>query len=307
MASDYDGAWKDLLHARLKAALWCYFPAIALAIDWSFPPEFLDQELRELAIDEVAQDNRVDLLVKVRTIDGRSQLLYLHIEVQSFREERFPLRVFRYFHGIRSACGEDVVTLIILADLDSDWRPQEYRYERLGCEVVFRFPCCKLLDILPELENDHSLPALAAKAQIAALRTSRSPDQRLSARWKLTRSLYDSGYNKEEIREAYRLIAWMMKLPPAQTLLFRRQVTDYERETAMPLLTDVEESAMEEGRQEGRQEAVLEILADRFQEVPESLETAIRSILDSGRLRILLKEALHCEDLAAFLAGLEQK
>lgn len=90
MGSDYDGAWKDLLHRRLQDTVTCYFPGISGEIDWSHLPEFLDQELRELAIDDEAQDNRVDVLVKVRMLDGDSQRLYLHLEVQSFREEGFP-------------------------------------------------------------------------------------------------------------------------------------------------------------------------------------------------------------------------
>jgi hypothetical protein len=244
--------------------------------------------------------------------DGVTQLLYLHIEVQSFREEDFSRRVFRCFHGIRGACGEDVVTMTILADLDPDWRPDEYHYERLGCEVLFRFPCCKLLDILPQLESDLSLPALAAKAQIAALRTSRHPDQRLAVRWQLTRALYGSGYTKEEIRESYRLIAWMMKLPPPQTLLFRRQMRDYEKEIAMPFLTDVEESAMEEGRQAGRQqglqeglkEGLIAVLSTRFSPVPEHVFAIIRSLTDTRRLQELTQEAVRCRDLEAFAGRL---
>ena len=31
-------------------------------------------------------------------------------------------------------------------NLDPTWKPVEYRYERLGCETTFRFPCCKLLE-----------------------------------------------------------------------------------------------------------------------------------------------------------------
>jgi hypothetical protein len=79
------------------------------------------------------------------------------------RAFRFPLPPCR-------DSGGDVVTLAVLADLQADWKPDTYRYSRLGCEVMFRFPVCKLLEILPSLEEDTSLPALAAKAQIAAIR-----------------------------------------------------------------------------------------------------------------------------------------
>jgi len=303
MVSDYDGAWKDLLHRRLPEILSCYFPEISAAIDLRKPPEFLEQELRELLIADPEGINRVDLLIKVATLDGGSQTLYVHLEVQSFKEEDFPRRVFHCFHGIRRSCGEDVISLVILADLDPEWMPQEYTYERLGCSISFRFPCCKLLEILPRLDEDFTLPALAAKAQIAALQTSRDPDKRRAARWLLTRSLYEHGYSREQIAEAYRLIAWMMRLPETQALIFRKQLVSFEQEKNMPYLTDTEEIAINQGRQEGRQD-VIEALEIRFDRIPDGLREEILRISDSERLHRLLRAAIQCADLEAFAKAL---
>jgi len=99
MASDYDGAWKDLLGNHLRESLECFFPAVATAIDWREDPAFLEQELRELAITPDASGNRVDLLVSVRLLTGASQLIYLHLEVQTFFEEGFAARVHGCFRG----------------------------------------------------------------------------------------------------------------------------------------------------------------------------------------------------------------
>lgn len=308
MASDYDGAWKDLLHCRLSEVLDCYFPEVARAIDWSVLPEFLEQELRALAVDASSTDNRIDLLIRVRLVGGGSQVLYLHIEVQSFREDGFATRMARSFHGIRAACGEEVVTLVVLADLDPTWKPVEYRYERLGCETMFRFPCCKLLEILPNLEGDVSFPALAARAQIEALRTSRHPDKRLAVRWRLTRSLYECGYGQEEIREAFRLLAWMMRLPEPQLLTFRQELVAYEKAQAMLVLTDIEEYAMKEGhqkgRQEGRQEAIKAVLKLRYKRVPSGLLEAIEEVSSEKDLDRLLAAAATCETLEEFAGKL---
>ena len=182
MKSDYDGAWKDLLHGHLREVLACYFPGVAAAVDWSAPVRFLDQELRTLRIADATPGNRVDLLVEVITFETGPQTIYLHLEVQSFAEEDFASRLHACFQGLSRATGGDVVTLAVLADLQAGWKPDAYCYSRLGCEVMFRFPVCKLLEILPSLEDDTSLPALAAKAQIAALQTSANPDLRMAAR-----------------------------------------------------------------------------------------------------------------------------
>lgn len=309
MASDYDGAWKDLLHRRLRDVLACFFPAVEKAVDWTHAPEFLEQELRELAIDDASVENRVDLLVRVHMLDGLSQILYLHIEVQSFPETEFPKRVATSNHRIRAGCGEDVISLVILADLDPTWKPQEYRHERLGCETLFRFPCCKLLEILPRLENEDSLPALAAKAQIEALRTSRHPDKRLAARWILTRKLYEAGWEKKEIHEALRLLTWMMQLPDPEYLILRKEMVAYEKEHPMSTtLLDYERYARkvgrQEGRQEARQEATLRLLELRFGRVPEGLKEAVREIANEAHLEQLFETAATCSDIETFAAKL---
>lgn len=316
MSSDYDGAWKDFLHRRLADAVNTYFPRVGAAIDWNSPVAFLDQELRELLITDLGSGNRVDLLARVRMNDASSRTLHMHIEVQSSREEGFARRLFESYHGIRRGCGEEVISMAVLADLDRDWWPSEYRHELLGCEVLFKFPCCKLLELLPRIENDFSLPALAAKAQIAALKTSRDPDNRRKARWLLTRSLYEHGYSKAAVAEAYRLIAWMMRLPERQALIFRQQLIEFEKERHMPYLTDTEEIAIEQGKIEGRHEgrlegieegkveaqraAIVDVLEVRFRRVPESLRGAIRGIEEPGALNRLLRTAITCSDIEAF-------
>ncbi|MDR1282076.1 MAG: hypothetical protein LBK99_14840 [Opitutaceae bacterium] len=304
------------MHRRLREVLACYFPEVGEAVDWSQPPQFLEQELRELAVDETSVENRVDLLVRAAMRDGRSQLLYLHIEVQSFKEEDFPRRLAHGNFRLRAGCGEDVITLAVLADLDPEWKPREYRHERLGCELFFRFPCCKLLEILPRLEGEDSLPALAAQAQVEALRTSRHPDKRLAARLRLTRKLYHAGYGKEEIREAFRLLAWMMQLPAPLYLTFRRELVAYEKDHQMTKLLDFEEYALQQGRQEGWQEGrqegelharrrdIIKALEIRFGRVPEGLREEVGRIGDIERLRTLHRTAILCSGIEEFATNL---
>jgi len=265
-------------------------------------------------VGDEAKANRVDLLVKVQMRDGRSQILYLHIEIQSFEEREFSRRVALCNYRLRAAIGEEVISLVILADLNPRWKPEEYRHERLGCEIVFRFPCCKLLEILPRIENDCSFPALAARAQIEALQTSAHPDKRLAARWKLTRKLYEVGWKKEEIYEAFRLLSWMMKLPDTEYLIYKKKVITYEKEKLMhtaPLL-DFEIYAMkeglkkglkqgrQEGLKEGQQKMILELLELRFGDVPKGLAEAVRAIHKTRPLEDLFRTAATCASMEGF-------
>ncbi len=310
MSSDYDGAWKEVSREKFRDALRCFFPEMELGVDWSPRPDFLEQELRSLTIQGWSADNRVDLLVRVATINGVERQIYLHLEVQGFKEDYFAARLFRCYHGLRSACSPEVDTLAFLADLDPVWKPDGYRHELFGCEVFFRFPCCKLIEILPRLKGDRSLPALAAQAQIEALATSRHPERRLAAGWRLTRRLYESGYSRNEVRDAFALLARMMRLPTAEAVTFRETLITYETENSMPYVTDIEDLAIEQGMEKGRgislQESIREVLIARFGEVPDGLRSKINSLTEVAQLQAVLRTAARCADLETFGPSLFQ-
>jgi len=281
--SDYDGAWKEILTDYLKLTLACYFPAVHAGIDWTHEPVSLDQELNTLLATERSQVRRVDKLARVRLKEGGTACLLIHLEVQSFQEADFARRLRHYHYGIQSKHqDEDVISLVVLADLSPSWHPREYRSERFGFVSLIQFPTCKLLDLLPSLENDLSIPALAAKAQIAALRSSRDPEKRYLARWKLVRSLYDHGFSRDEVVRAYRVLSWMMRLPEEMTLKFREELIEFEKEKNMPYEIDTQVLARQEGRQEGRREGavntILAVLTRHMGPVDEDLRRQIMNL-----------------------------
>jgi hypothetical protein len=119
---------------------------------------------------EPADDHPV--VAKVRLRAGGEQWILLHLEVQSGREAGFEVRVARYNSGRFWIFEQRVVTLVVLADLDDDWRPNEAVFQVADFESRLRFPVCKLIDRLEsDWRADHSLPVQIARAQIAALRT----------------------------------------------------------------------------------------------------------------------------------------
>lgn len=257
--SDYDGAWKEILESQLEQSLRRFFPVVHAGVNWSVPWQSLDQELHNLLAKERSQVRRVDKLVQVTTLEGQTQCLLIHLEVQSFSEPEFARRIYHYHQCIRIAHeGEPVISLVLLADLNPNWHPREFREEIFECLTHFRFPTCKLLDLLPELEGDFSIPALAAKAQIEALRSSRNPEQRYQARWRLVRSLYEHGYSPDEVRRAYRMLAWMMMLPEDLMLKFKEQLISFEKEYEMPYVADTEVLSYKMGRNEGLHEGLIE-------------------------------------------------
>jgi hypothetical protein len=268
LRSDFDEAWKELIETHLRQILEVLFPVVAAAVDWSRGMEFLDTELREILNDTNVTSFRVDRLVKVWEIDGSEQWILIHLEIQSFEESGFEERIYHYNHGIHRAWSKQPVTLVILADLNPRWKPCEYVRAHLGCETRFRFVVCKLTEELDRLENDFSLVSVAAKAQIAALRTTGNPEKRLEIRLRLTRSLYDHGFTREEVRTGYRILSWMMRLPRELQLTFRDRLVEYAKEKNMPHLTDMEELEIElatqRGMERGMEQAAMALLQRKF-------------------------------------------
>ena len=309
--SDFDEAWKELIETQLPQILTCFFPTVAGAIDWGRGFEFLNQELRDVIHDTNVQSFRVDLLVKAFRKDSGEQWLLLHLEIQSFKEADFEERIYHYNHGIHRAFGRQPVSLVILADLNAHWRPCQYVHEELSCETRFRFLACKLLDELDRLEDDFSLPAVAAKAQIAALRTVGNPEKRYEIRWRMTRALYHHGFSSGEVRAAYRVLSWMMRLPREMQLTFRRQVIEYEQGEKMPYLSDIEELAIEEGIERGMERGKLRAttglawsqLERRFGGLPATLRAEVEALplAKAEALGLALLDFRSPEDLTAWL------
>lgn len=293
--SDYDGAWKEALRLHLRAFVEKCFPALSDLIDWSCEPEWLDKEIGQI-IGQAGQRNReVDLLFKVRLKSGREQWIYCHLEIQTSYEADFELRVDLYNAGLKWLFRQDVLTLVILADLRPRWRPCERVFELAEFESRIRFPICKVLDRLEtDWAEDVSLPVQVARAQIAALRTASDPEARFQVKTQLVRNLYTAGYNAADLRELFRLIDWMMHLRLDLSRRFDTELNDFEKELHMPYVTSTERNAeargleqgleqgLERGRLQGREQGsitlLLRLLTRRCGALPEELDGEVRQL-----------------------------
>lgn len=240
--SDYDGAWKELLERFLEAILRCFFPAVAQAIDWTCKPEFLEQELRSLLANEQSMVQRMDQLIKVRLENGQIQWLLIHLEIQSFQEAEFERRIYRYHQLIEVHHQRETISMVILGDLNANWRPSEYISEILGCVSQFRFLTCKLLDMLPSLEGDFSLPAMAARMQIDGLRTTGEGEVRYLERLRILAALVEHGVEAAEANAIYRAMLRMFRVPPDLTLRFHRHLVElHDQMNTVPFYNEPEE------------------------------------------------------------------
>jgi hypothetical protein len=296
ITANYDDAWKDALEKYLETFMAFFFPAAHREIDWSLGYEFLDKEFQQIVQDAETGKRFVDKLIKLWLLDGEETWLLLHIEVQSQTDANFAQRMFIYHYRIYDRYGREVVSLAMLGDEQPNWRPQEYKYGRWGCQMQFRFPNVKLLDYAWEaLEASDNPFSTVIMAHRKTQETTQAFPERLNWKVNLIKRLYKQLGNAQDIVEFFRVLDRMVRLPEPLELAFRDAIRKFEEENQMSYISSIERIGRQEGLQEGRLEGVKNyiqsLLKNRFGVVDDEMAAIIEplaQIPDDEAVRLLL-------------------
>lgn len=289
---DYDSPWKEALDEYLPSFIALFFPAMNDEIDWSRGYETLDKELQQITPD--AEDGRriVDKLVQVWRLTGEAEWVLIHVEVQGQEEAAFSQRMFVYNCRLVERYNKAVVSLAVLADENPNWRPAVFRRELWGCSTEFRFPIVKLLAEAArseELEQSDNPFAWFALAHIKAVETKRDDESRYVWKLRLVRNLFERGLSASTIRSFFRLIDWVMTLPPEMLRQFQNDLTNIQEEKHMPYVTSIERLAMEQGIEQGLKRGIARLLHARFSEESGKLLSEIDTVSDCNLLETILE------------------
>ncbi|MEW6278008.1 MAG: hypothetical protein AB1758_05250 [Candidatus Eremiobacterota bacterium] len=290
----YDVAWKEAVQRYFRSFLEFFFPEIEQDIDWARPPEFLDNELRQMVRDAEVGTRRADLLVRVHRRDGGDAWVLAHVEFQSQPGHDFAHRMYVYYYRIYDRYRRPVASLAILGDPQPDWRPDRYENNLWGCQSALRFPIVKLMDYrdrLGELERSENPFALLTAAQLYSHGTRQDSPERMESKYRLVRSLYDRGLARPDIVALFEFIDCIMSLSGAQAETFSERIHHLEGEKEMRYVTSIERIGRRKGRKQGRVESLFTLLEARFGEVPTSLRARIESLDDGKTLLELIRQA----------------
>ena len=258
-SDEHDSPWKDAIEGAFPEFMAFYFPAAHAAIDWTRAHTFLNQELRKVVRDAASGKKFVDVLVRVTGLDQGERLLYVHVEVQTQRDEDFAKRMFTYHHRLIDRWGQAVASFAVLADDSPLWRPSEYRVDVLGCRHVMSFPTAKLLDHEPrltELKHNPNPFALVTAAHLMTLRTRHDNQRRFAAKRQLVRLLYAQGWSRQRVINLFAIIDWMLALPKPLEQQVWQDIEDIERKADMKYVTSVERLAIERGMAKGLEQGL---------------------------------------------------
>jgi hypothetical protein len=235
--AEYDSPWKEALARYLPDALALFLPAVHAQIDWSRGYTLLDKELQQVTRDAELGRRLADTLVQVWRRDGAAVWVLIHIEVQGTPERDFARRMFVYYYRIFDRYERPIMSVAVLADEQTDWRPDRFTQELWDCAVEMRYPVVKLADWRArddELAASANPFTVVVRAHLASQATAKAIDNRQAAKVALIRGLYERGYERERVLELFRLIDWMLALPREQELMVWREVARIEEERKMP-------------------------------------------------------------------------
>jgi hypothetical protein len=118
-----------------------------------------------------------------------------------------------------------------------------WEQELWGCSLRLVFPAVKLLAWAgrdAELEAASNPFAKVVLAHLKALETRRDEGARQAWKLRLVRGLYEHGFDAEDVRKLFRLIDWLLELPPARNDQFWEEIQAYQQERVMPFVTTPE-------------------------------------------------------------------
>lgn len=167
-----DILWKSILEDIFDDFLKFFFPNAEALFDMDRGFDYLDQELDQLfpPKGKAFATRYVDKLVKVHCRSGAEAWLLVHIEVQGYRDETFPDRMFTYYYRIWDTYRKPITTFAIFTDDCSHFLPSQFEQDCLETSVCFKFNSFKVLDqpeeALVESDNPFAQAVLITKTAL---------------------------------------------------------------------------------------------------------------------------------------------
>src|SRR5262245_24141771 len=139
------------------------------------------------------------------------------------------------------------------------------------------------------LESSPNPIAKVVLAHLKAIQTRGNPHDRRAWKFRLVRGLYERGFSVEDVRRLFRLIDWLMELPPPIQDDFEQEVDEYQETRRMPFVTGFE--------RRGMLKAIERALRVKFGEEGAALVPAIRELNDADKYLTVLDALMQADTL----------
>jgi len=225
---DKDGIWKDAVKQYLPSMLKRMMPKLYEDINFTKEMKFLDKELSDtiqvLFSDEHNPSKFVDTLVQVPLKSGKDQWVLLHIEVQGKGGENISFRMILYCCLIFAHYRRMPVALAVLTDKrPSSETPGKFEFSEYGTELLYKYNLFEVYNQSDEelLGSDNPFDSfIYAAKKYSDYMSSENQKIKLEYLLKITRNLYEQGFNEQE---RAKIIIFVGRLINLEDENFRKQ------------------------------------------------------------------------------------
>jgi len=292
MANQHDKIFKQLLHAYLDDFLRLVVPGIVDRLDLS-SPEFLDKEL--FAGGPHGRRRELDLLVRVRIVNGRP--LLIHVEIEARAKPGMEERLWLYRNQIQARYETQVLTIVLYlkrgrpgvclkarqSDLGPDFPGFRYvSFGLTGCRAADYLACPEPLAWAFAALMDPG-PLSRAELKMACLRRVAGLRGRSDSFLLVNCVENYLELTNEEVVEL-------------EALRARKENREVQA-MALTWSEKLEAKGEAKGRGEGVREILLLQLAERFGPLPEGARRQVEEISSLQRLTQLAKRVLTAHSL----------
>jgi hypothetical protein len=289
-----DQLFKTILEALLRDFLELFFPDEAARLDFD-TLRFLGKEVFANVPDGDVRE--ADVVARLETLDGRPELILVHVEIQGEQTSDFARRMFEYYAVLRVHYRLPVFPIALYLRGGPRSRLAEYREDLFGQELLtFRYHSVALAR-LPAEEYVGTSPLGAALSALMRLRKSRD---RAALMASMLQRVAASGLNDTLKYLLVNVIKTEFVLSGEDAERYRclvnrkefRAVQEVELTWADKLIERGRQEGLEKGREagvvEGKRKTLLRQLSAKFGGIPEAVtaraeamsETELDSVLD---------------------------
>ena len=213
---NYDYWWKRLT-TEFTPEFIQFFISQALfdLVDWTHPPEYLEQELTAAFTDAAAKKKITDKLIRLKMKDGRMKFIFVHIEFQGKAGKAFLRRMFWYFVYIMAKYRTTDITAVVIYTGDDVTKVYDrFEMNQFGTIMSYIFNT-----YVVSKQNEAELLASSNPMAIAVLAnlyvnwTRNELEKRVEYKKKLFALAKLKGYSLEKTERLLTFVLHLMQLP----------------------------------------------------------------------------------------------
>ncbi len=226
----YDKCWKDIIEDLVEDFLAFFFPDLYPQIDFTRGIDFLEQEYNKLFPDNESEDRKLDKLIKLFLKDGSEQWILIHIEIQGYKDENYSERMFIYFYQIFDKFNKKIIALSIFTDDIKKFHPKSFDYDYHETSLHYKYRTYKIMDQNEEeLKKSDNPFAMAILAGYYLIKAKKDLTRKYDFKIRLTRLLFEKGYDKQKIANLLIFIDAVISLPDELKLKYNKEIKSFEK------------------------------------------------------------------------------